>query len=390
MSKYFSDIVAMKHENEEMMGPPHEFRFSAKDITLGITVMNSIKRSACSDILTYTIAPETIKFEENTTTWEPELITLHLIYLIIKPEYLDQLDLNMLELSLDVTGNQKYYQWVFCRDFVLTNRETKEVIPTDKIFVYPYTPLFAICEGEQAKITCSLEYSSKNLSVLKKTGSYARHQGGSIGIDYETDPEEPDKDPKEIFFSGNVQTGIDPQKMISLGIEVLLEKLKEIQEAIKSKNTSKFYVQIGKNSRYDLVILGENATIGNLVTRWINRHDMKSASSFEYNEEKHFVNINFGLAKFTPPLLRETVSAKNLEEMIDKSFAQINEKNEEKQREETINSFLEHLNRISEYLKEIADDWSKVKIRYTSVKEYVDEEEKLRFARYERLKNEKI
>ena len=83
-SKYFSDIRLM--EREASIGPPDEFSFIMKGVTVSITIANCIRRIIGLDIPTFTISPETIDYQVNTSAWDPEMITHQISLIPMKPD----------------------------------------------------------------------------------------------------------------------------------------------------------------------------------------------------------------------------------------------------------------------------------------------------------------
>ena len=93
--------------------------------------------------------------------------------------------------------------------------------------MYNNLPLFLLGFGQEIKITCGIEYKSKNETS-------AIHQSATLGIDFETDSKNPFQFPKEISFNVNLQTDFEPKELISNSFENLIERLKNIQEVIKN------------------------------------------------------------------------------------------------------------------------------------------------------------
>lgn len=398
MSKYFTNIDLMMRD--PLLGPPDDFMFKSKKVELGAVVMNSIRRSTCRDILTYTIAPQTITIKENTSPWDEDMIGLQLTYLVFKPDYLDKVDLNMMELSLDVSNTSNFYAYVFAREMRLINKETKEEIPINDIFLYPQTPLFTLGPEQKVSLTCSFEKMSKTDAESKGLEASSRHQGGTIGMEYETitpskEPSsieevkenieekvsmnyDPDKDPEEIRFIGNIQYGLDPKNLIREGMDRLIEKLTIIQDAVTNRQSDKFYLQINRYLKYDFVFIGEDNTVGSLIEKWINRKDPTASAGYRQTKDRKAITIDFGLNRFIPEILQDKISSGNLEEVVEKSSMMIDQKKEEEQRLETIRTFLGHLKDIQRYLTELRDDWMKVSINEVSTEDFMEEIHRLR------------
>jgi len=376
MAKYFTDIELMMRPPH--LGPPDEFRFRALKLALGRPVANSIRRAMCRLVPTYSVAPDTIRYENNTSCWDPEMVNHQIIYMKFIPDFLDKADLNMMEMVLNVQNEEKAYRWVFAGEFELRNKETNEKIPIDKVLVYPQQPLIKLGPGENLYLTCSVEKMSKADAERKGGADIARHQSGSGGIDYKDDEKEPDADPAEILFSVCVQTGIGPKELVQIGMENLITTFQNLQEAIKNEKTDKFYLQINRYFRYDFVFSDEDHTAGNLIEKWINRHDPMSMAGYRQTRDRKGIIVDYGLRKFIPAVLQEKISSNDLEEVVERSITSLGKQKEREQRMETVRTFLEQLARIEEYLKELLADWKKVNVREVSVKDYNAETDRLR------------
>lgn len=382
MAKYFTDIDLMMRETH--LGPPNEFRFRAKKIALGVAISNSIRRSICRNISNYSVAPETIRYESNTSCWDPEMITHQIIFMDFRSEFLDESDLNMMELVLEVKNNsgETDYRWVFANEFELRNKETNERVPIEKVLVYPQQPLLTLAPGENLSLKCSVEKMSKNEAERVESDA-ARHQSAMAAIEYKVDEKEPDNDPTDILFSVNIQTGLNAKDLVQTGLENLIQIFQNLQESIKNRKADKFYIQINRYFRYDFVFLDEDHTAGNLIEKWINRYDPRSAAGYRQTRDRKSIIIDYGLFKFVPAILQDKISSNDLEEVVERSITSLDKKKEENQRLETIRTFLEHLSRIEQYLKELHTDWKKVSVRSLSVSDYNEETDRLRRLRSE-------
>jgi hypothetical protein len=379
MSKYFTDINLMLRSPH--LGPPTNFMVKAKKIPLGVAVINSIARAMARNIPTYSIAPETIKIEENTSCWDYEMISHQLIYTQFFYNALDKFDMNLMELNLNVKNDKKEYKYVFANELKLRNKETNKEIPIDKILVYVQKPLFTLGPGETVRLTCLIEKMSKSVCERKCKENSSRHQSACVGMDYKIDEKEPDKDPEDILITVNIQVGIGGDKLVSLAINRIIDKITLIEEAIKNKNNEKYYLHINKYFRYDFVFLDEDHTIGNLLEKWINRYDSKSAIGYRQTRDKKSIIVDYGLLKYVPDIFQDKISSNNLEEVVEKSITSLDPKKEEQQRLETINSLMEHLRRIKMFYQELSKDWEKVKINEMKTSDYMAEVERLRFER---------
>jgi hypothetical protein len=376
-SKYFSDVRLMVRD--PILGQPDDFSFTMKGVTVSITVANCIRRVIGLDIPTFAIFPETISYSKNTSVWDPEMIGHQLSFIPMKPSFLSKTDLNMLELMLDVRNEEKEYRYVFSKEFMMRNKETNKVIPVDQIFVYDNLPLFLLGPRQQVTLTCKLDYSTK-----RELG--ARHQSATAGIDYVTDDKDPDKDPDEILFNVNIQTGFTAKELVSVSFDNLIARTRKLQEAINKKDTNLFYIQLNRYHRYDFVFLGEDHTMGSLIEKWNNRHDTRSVTGYRQTRDRKAITIDYGLHKFSPVIFVQNNDGSDdrLENLIEKSIVSLDEKKEKEQRDSTIQIFVENLTRLEKYLLELKTDWNKVKVVDVSTKDFMETVEKQRVERSER------
>jgi len=376
-SNYFSDIRVM--EQEESIGPPDEFSFIMKGVTVSITIANSIRRIIGLDNPTFTISPETIDYNVNTSAWDNEMITHQISLMPMKPDFLQKADLNMLELTLDVKNEEMAYRYVLSKEFILKNIETNKTIPINNIFVYDNIPIVSLGPKQNINLTCKME-------IITKRYSDARHQAGMAGIDYISDEKDPDKDPDEILFNVNLQTGISPKELISLSFDNLINRLQKLQDAIKTNDPNLLYIQLNRYHRYDFVFIGEDHTMGSLIEKWNNRHDSRSVTGYRETRDKKAITIDYGLNKFSPVIFTENNNGngKKLENLVTKSLASIDKGKEKEQKDSTIKIFLENLSRLEQYIMELKTDWNKVKVLLISNKDYMNDINQKRIERLNR------
>lgn len=375
--KYFSNIRLMVRDPK--LGPPDEFSFTMKDVTVAITIANCLRRVIGLDIPTFTVSPETISYAKNTSPWDPEMITHQISFIPMKPDFLKKADLNMLELILDVKNEEKAYRFVLSNEFTLKNKETNKVIPVDQIFIYDNLPLFLLGPKQQVTLSCQLEYNTKR-------DSDSKHQAGTAGIDYIEDEKNKDKDPDSILFNVNTQTGIGAKELIGLSFDNLIGRLRKLQEAIKTKDANLFYIQLNRYHRYDFVFIGEDHTMGSLIEKWNNRHDSRSVTGYRQTRDRKAITIDYGLNKFSPIIFTQNNAGDDdkLENLIEKSVASLDEKKEKEQRDATVRIFTENLLRIEQYFLELKTDWNKTKVTNVSTKEYMENIHKERMERLAR------
>jgi hypothetical protein len=346
----FYDAVSLDEE---------ELVFKAKGVM--ISLANALRRAMMNEILTLTVAPETIKIVENTSPWEADMIKHQLVFVPLQQKGLVTNDLNMLELSLDVTNETDAYRWVLAEEMKLTNKETTEEVLMRDVVQKLKNPLFSLGPGQKVKLTASLEYMTK--VEAEGTPMAARHQAGTAGYEYEADIKRSERDPEEIIFHVSMHTGLPHHEHIMLAFDALIARIRDIHEAVKTQKQEKFYLQMNKDHRYDFVILGETHTIGNLVARWINRHETNAFAGYRDTRDRKAITIDYGLFRYAPPLLREAQPVDDIKELVETSLTMLDPKKELEQRDATKRTFIEHLKRLEAHIIKTQDEWKKVKIR---------------------------
>jgi len=358
------------------LGPPVDFSFYMKNVALSVTIANCIRRVIGLDIPTFTISPETISYSNNTSVWDPEMITHQISFIPMKSDFLKKSDLNMLELMLDVINDKKAYRYVYSKEFTLRNKETNKEIPIDQVFLYDNLPLFLLGPRQQVTLTCQIEYNTKR-------DSDSRHQSATAGIDYIE--EKKDVDPKEILFNVNIITGISAKDLVGLSLDNLITRLRKLQEAIRTKDSNMFYLQLNRYHRYDFVFIGEDHTMGSLIEKWNNRHDSRSITGYRETRDKKAITVDYGLYKFSPIIFTQNDGGDDkLDNIIKKSVSSIDDKKEKEKRDETVRVFTENLTRIEKYLLELKTDWNKVNVVLVPNEVYIKEIEHRRNERIKR------
>ena len=143
-----------------------------------------------------------------------------------------------------------------------------------------------------------------------------------------------------------------------------------------------FYLQLNKNYRYDFVFIGEDDTIGSLIEKWNNHNDIDSITAYRVTRDGRTINIEYGLRKFLPEIVRKDFTDENsIEGILEKSILELDEEKEKKQREETMNVFVENISRLQKYIIEVGQDWNKVKSSTISTEKYMEEINQERRAR---------
>ena len=157
---------------------------------------------------------------------------------------------------------------------------------------------------------------------------------------------------------------------IALGINLLFLKSSLIILSAAEKDSSVFYIELNRNNRYDFVFIGEDHTLGSLIEKWNNRHDTNSVTGYRLTTDTKSIKIDYGLSKFSVKLeIDNDVTKDKILDSVEKSIY-ISEKDEKKQRDETVKSFLINLDRIRKYLSSLKTDFEKVKINNIPLEDF--------------------
>ena len=326
-----------------------DFSFQAKD--LPVYVANTLRRACMSDIRTYALDLETIKFLENTSPWDNEIITHFVAFVPLLSKLLLKYDINMLELRLLAENTTNSYRYVFTSELYVINKETKEILDNKDVILYPDSPLFTLGPKQRVQLVAAIEFKTKN----EVSQMSARHQASNVGYSYEEGKED-----QNIQFKVSIYTGVSPQEFVSSGFETIVQHIRELQEAIKAQQQEKVYIQLNQNGRYDFVLLGETHTMGNLISRWLAR-DTKAISGYHLSRDGKGVVIDFCLVRFVPAILRQSELSSALEELLETSFQSLDPATERQQREATVQVFQENLKRLEQYFMELQEDWGKLR-----------------------------
>lgn len=337
MSKHFSNPSFTNGE---------DLTVQAQD--LPVYVANTIRRALMSDIRTYSIDLETIKFMENTSPWDNEMITHFIAFVPFLSKVLLKHDINMIELRLLAENQTNTYRYVFASELYVVNKETKEVLENQDVILYPDSPLFTLGPKQRVQLVSALEFKTKN----EVSQMAARHQASNVGYSYEEGKD-------TLQFKISIYNGVSPSAFVASAFDALTQHLREIQEAIQTQQQERVYIQLNASGRYDFVLMGENHTMGNLISRWLAR-DQKAISAYRMARDNKGVAIDFGLVRFVPEILRQSELSSALEELLDTSFQSLNPATEKQQRDATVKVFLENLKRLEQYFLELQEDWNKL------------------------------
>jgi|SaaInlStandDraft_1057018.scaffolds.fasta_scaffold04044_9 DNA-directed RNA polymerase subunit L len=361
MSKYFTNI-----EVQDRKGNPNDlFTFKMKDVLISSVIGNCLRRVIGLDIPVYSISPESFVVLKNTSSWDKDRLIHQLSYLPLIQESFEKIDLNMVELHLDIKNESKENIDILSNRLKFYNKEKDKNIDNDNFILYDnYLLVEDFLPFQEIKLKCQVEYKTKR-------NSSAIHQAGTVGLDYVIDSKDNSRNfPSEISFIVTLQTGINPKQLILKAFDILINRFDNIEKAIEEKDSSVFYIELNRNNRYDFVFIGEDHTLGSLIEKWNNRHDTNSVTGYRLTTDTKSIKIDYGLSKFSVKLeIDNDVTKDKILDSVEKSIY-ISEKDEKKQRDETVKSFLINLDRIRKYLSSLKTDFEKVKINNIPLEDF--------------------
>jgi DNA-directed RNA polymerase subunit L len=266
-----------------------ELNNSSNDVY--ISLANAIRRTIISDIDVYIIDGTSAQFITNTSMLNNEFLK-HRLTLI--PIICDLKDINYenLLISCKINNDEDNIKSVYVKDFVCTDNITNEIIDNNIIFKYPdilfaklkhgnqiifesklinnssenggsffsvvskciYT--FKIDEIEANKISKNMNQTEKtSFNTLEIERVYKKNDNGT---------------PNNYIFSIESIGFYEPLNIVLKGINLLINKLKYIQNEFKNKSSKKV---ISKDTDdqdiFIFIIDNENETIGNLLSTYL-------------------------------------------------------------------------------------------------------------------------
>lgn len=362
MSKHFSDITEMG-ETQNIS----EFHFSIKNNgNIIISIANAIRRIIGLDISTHAFF--NIKFPKNTSDWDDERIEHQIKFIPLKNNFLKDKDLNMIEVSLNCLNEKQSYRYVFSKELTVIDKETKEDIPIESIILYDNLPLFLLGPKQEISSTFNIEYKTKRQSS-------SVHQPAMAGLDYVEDEKNQNNDPNEILLNVCNESDYSSKELIGLALDNIIDRIKNISNAIEKNDTTYVYVQNNKNNRISFVCIDEDHTIGSLITEWNNRNDNTTVTGYREITDKKTITFEYGIIE------NMNKTSEKIESMVEKSYM-FQENDEIKNK--TISSFINNLQNLETYIKDLKKDFDKIKTKTISIQEYQKILENKRLERMDR------
>jgi len=347
-SKHFTGFIQverLKYEGKLLEKYNRTFSFDMINIIgkLGVILSVCLRRAVQMKIPRYYC--KTIIVEEDSTTIREEILD-NIRKIHFDKKIMSKLDLNLYELTLDVENKteQKIIP-ITADNFVLRNIEQKtenKSIMTKDILLYNEDLLFYLLRGKKFKCKCKLGYSSKKETT-------ATNQGGILSPSYYEDS------------NGNIDsihfhhcendTSMSNKEFISMGFNIIQNDIFNIKEILQKNDTSKFNIKLLTVPIFNIVVSDIDSSYSLLISKWISHHDSLAICSTNNK------TICYGLCKYKNKL-------SNNKNILD-SKTEMDEKEYNKIKKETMKTFIEHVSRLHKYILLLEADWKKVKLQKT-------------------------
>ncbi len=259
--------------------------------TIKLSLPNALRRIFISEIPVFAINENSINFETNTSMLQSSYLAKRLQLIPFNYSILDNYDINDLEISLDITNNTDHMISVTTKDFVF--KDINDVLVYDNV-------LFAKLKPEQEiKFTCNFTKStsklngpyfspvSKSVLIYKKddkliqtlTKDIANDDDKKYFIQTQTDKYYLKTQIGEplVYILDIESTGsLEPKMIISLGLDILKQKLTYLLDSIQNGVDTKIQVNLSEKlfTSYNFLIFDEDNTLGNLINSYL--QDMAS------------------------------------------------------------------------------------------------------------------
>jgi DNA-directed RNA polymerase subunit L len=268
------------------------FDLNSKSNDIKISLANAIRRTIISDIFVYTIDENNIDFFENTSMLNNEFLK-HRLSLIPIISGLKDINYDDLIISCKKNNEGEYMQNIYVNDFVCKDIKNDLIIENELIFKYPNI-LFGKLKSNQ--------YLSFEAKLIKNSAEHGGSSFSSVAkciYTFKIDEEKVKKiksemsekeiesfnnqdiqrnysinkngDPDVFQFSIESIGFYDAMNIVSYGINRLIEKLDDIKNEFRNKNSKKVLIieNIENLDFFNFLIENENETIGNLLSTYI-------------------------------------------------------------------------------------------------------------------------
>jgi len=321
-------------QNIQTKGNTLEFDFINDSTHIHPSLSNSIRRTILSDIDTWAIDSNKIEFYENTSVLDNEFIAHRLTLIPIRSDVQD-IDYDDIHIQCQKRNDTDDVTSVYVSDFVVTNKQTKEVIPNEKIFPYMRILVLKLRIQQSISFDCSLKLGSpvkgdtsihcavctcvqtfgadetkiredtKNMSneekqtymVMESVKNYKKNSRNEAEI---------------IHFVIESIEQFEVTDIMNMGIDLLVKRFVRFKEDLLSQN-ERIEVKEGSvyEDIYEISVNGETDTLANVLTAYVG-----------FREEVNYVGYVIRHPLMKNVLFRIKLNEKNTIDNIYKVFGE--------------------------------------------------------------------
>ena len=265
-----------------------------------ISYINALRRIMISEIPVYGIDEKSIVFNKNTSMLDDLLLIHRLVMIPIINN--DNISYDNLILKLDVTNESDAIESIYIDQFEIIDESTGKKYNNEEIFKFPKILFAKIKSNQTVNLFCKLKISNVISERVRhgyasaysavSTASYLFKQDDSLiqekikKLNLSTKDEIDDfnnqdaercfnknsNDEPEIYVYNIESSGqFSVEKIFSKSIEILINRLTTILDAIKKDTETKvtFMDTDLVMKAHDILLLDENDTIGNILQEYI-------------------------------------------------------------------------------------------------------------------------
>ncbi len=328
--------------------------------TIKLSVANALRRIMIAEIPTYSIDPDSIDFEINSSMLHSSFLSKRLQLIPINYSTINKYDIQNINISLDKKNNTDHMINITSDDFIIKNNES--II--DDILAYKNILFGKLKPNQEIKFTCKFKKGNSKLN-----GAYFSPVSQSV-LTYKLDDKLIDSLSKKInnneeknyFLESQVQKyylktssgepavyiidvesigTIDVKNIVMLGLTVLKDKLVILLDAVKENIENKIIVTLSDKlfTSYNFLIFDEDSTLGYLIDSYLQDFaeidyagyvivhpsdnkllittSLKTNNTIE-NNKKIFINVLNKVIEIFDKLIKEWVTANSIKSVTKK------------------------------------------------------------------------
>ncbi len=276
------------------------FDIKNKDDKIFTALVNGIRRTILSDIETWCIDMRQVNFYENTSVLNNEFIAQRLSLIPIRNDLKD-INYESINIECKKKNEEEEIIGVYARDFIVTDKESGQVIDNDKFFSYPGVLLANLKYSQDIYFDCKL---------IKKSvanGGTSAHCPVCTCVHtfvfdeerYKIDTKDMSEEEKNAYFNErsfqrnkynqpvlynmNVETigQFEQTDIVIKGIDALKTRIEKFIYDLKTRNER---IEVHLDNVYDniheITVKDETDTLGNLITLYFGLNENVDYSGY--------------------------------------------------------------------------------------------------------------